>query len=79
MSAEEPDVVLIDDEGVEHRFFLYQVVEVDDRSYALLEPEGREGELVVLRFEGDAESGTLVTISDEEWDRVAAALEGEEL
>lgn len=78
MSAEEPDVVLVDEEGQEHRFYLYQVVEVDRRSYALLQPEGRD-ELVVLRLEVDGESSTLVTISDEEWERVAAALDGEEI
>lgn len=78
MSMEEPDVVLVDEEGVEHRFYLYQVVEVDEKSYALLQPEDREDELVVLRLEGDETSRTLVSIDDEEWERVAAALDGME-
>lgn len=79
MSTEEPDVVLVDEEGQEHRFYLYQVIEVDQRSYALLQPEGSEDELVVLRFEVDGNSSTLVTITDEEWERVSAALDGEEI
>lgn len=74
MNVDEPDVVLVDDEGLEHRFFLYDVIEIEDRSYALLQPEGEEEELVVLRFEGDVDSGTLTTISDEEWELVEAAL-----
>lgn len=74
MNMDEPDVVLVDDEGLEHRFFLYDVIEIDERSYALLQPEGDDGELVVLRFEGAPDSGTLTTISDEEWEMVEAAL-----
>lgn len=75
--SEEPDVILRDEDGVEHRFSLYRIVDVDDVSYALLEPEGTQGEVVVLRVEGSIDSGTLVTLDDEEWERVALALHGQ--
>lgn len=79
MNSEEPDIVLVDEEGVEHRFYLYQVVEVDDKSYALLQPEDMENELVVLRFEGGENPRSLVSIDDEEWEKVVEALDGQEL
>lgn len=80
MNSQEPDVVLVDEEGVEHRFYLYQVVEVEGNNYALLQPEHDEEELVVLRFEGDdEETQSLVSISDEEWETVVAALDGQDL
>lgn len=76
---EHEEIVLVDEEGVEHEFYLYRIVEVDGRNYALLEPADNEGELVILRIEGDLGTGNLVTLDDEEWDRVAEALDGEEL
>lgn len=72
---EHDEIVLIDEEGVEHHFHLHSIVEVDGRDYALLEPCGEEGELVVLRIEGELENGNLVTLDDDEWERVAQALE----
>lgn len=67
----------MDEEGVEHAFRLYRMVEVEGRTYALLEPEGGDGELVVLRLDGPIESACFVTLDDDEWERVAEALEGE--
>ena len=77
--SEHDEIVLVDEDGVEHTFFLYRIVEVDGRAYALLEPAEDEGELVILRVEGDFETGNLVTLADDEWDRVAEALDGQEL
>lgn len=77
--SEHDEIVLVDEEGIEHSFFLYRIVEIDGRAYALLEPVENQGELVILRVEGDLETGNLVTLDDEEWDRVAEALDGEEM
>lgn len=72
-------IVLVDEEGQEHEFYLYRIVEVDGKDYALLEPAEDEGELVILRIEGDLDSGNLVSLDDDEWDRVVEALDDEEL
>lgn len=77
MASENEPIFLVDEEGVEHCFYLYQMVEVDGRTYALLQPEEGGGELVLLRLEGPIETGCFVTLDDEEWERVAEALEGE--
>lgn len=77
MSNESEPIFLVDEEGEEHCFFLHRMVEVDGRTYALLEPEEGDGELVLLRLEGTIESGCFVTLDDDEWERVAEALEGE--
>jgi len=74
--SDEPDIVLVDDEGQEHQFYLYQVVEVEESSYALLQPAESDSELIILRFEGEGDETSLVSISDEEWELVAAALDG---
>lgn len=76
MNEQESEIVLVDDEGQEHKFTLYRVIEIDDASYALLEPEDAEGELVILRLEGEGDDQVLVTLDDDEWDRVTAALDG---
>ncbi len=47
-------------------------------TYALLEPVDGDGSLTVLRIEGDVETGNLVTLDDDEWERVAEALEEED-
>jgi len=78
MSEREDRIVLVDEEGLEHSFTLYRIVEVDDAAYALLEPDESDGELVILRIEGDEDEQVLVTLSDDEWERVAEALEGME-
>lgn len=76
MSDPESEIVLVDDDGVEHRFTLYRIVEIDEMAYALLEPEESDGDLVILRVEGEDDEQVLVTLDDEEWERVAAALDG---
>lgn len=76
MNEEEPQIILVDEEGLEHRFTLYRVIEIDDAAYALLEPYDADGELVILRVEGAGDDQVLVTLDDDEWDRVTAALDG---
>lgn len=75
-------LTLVDEDGVEHRFVMVEVVEVDDQSYAVLLPEDEdeedeETEAYLFRIEPDDEDGEsrLVAVEDdEEYDRVAAAL-----
>ena len=81
---EEIDVVtVVDDEGREHDFELFTVLEVAGNEYAVLYPleededEEEDSEAIILRIETD-ENGeeTLVEIEDEEeWNRVVAAWE----
>lgn len=71
-------VTLVDEEGNEHEFAVVDIIEVDDKEYALLMPTEAEGDeedtedVLVLRFEEDS----LVMIEDEdEFNRVVQYLE----
>lgn len=73
MAKERETVSLVDDEGNEHEFTVVDVLEVEARRYAVLQPAEGEGEAVIFRVEDDE---TLATVEDEEeFERVAAALE----
>jgi len=70
----ENTVVLLDEEGGEHEFYILDVITVAGSEYAILlgtEEDAEEAE--VLRIEeDDAGDGILVEIDDdEEWERVA--------
>ncbi|MGE5598264.1 MAG: DUF1292 domain-containing protein [Bacteroidota bacterium] len=78
-------VTLVDEEGHEHQFTLVDVVELDDRRYALMVPAGEEEEVgedeeeeaFVFRLETD-ENGEEVLVDiddDEEFERVCAAFD----
>lgn len=75
--AREDIVTLVDEDGKEHEFTVVDIIEVDNKEYALLTPmEGDEGaddeEVLVLRFEEDS----LVMIEDEtEFNKVVQYLE----
>ncbi|HEY9856794.1 MAG TPA: DUF1292 domain-containing protein [Stenomitos sp.] len=77
--AKEDIVTLVDEDGNEHEFAVVDIIEVDDKEYALLMPAESEGEgdedsedVLVLRFEDDS----LVMIEDEaEFNRVVKYLE----
>jgi uncharacterized protein YrzB (UPF0473 family) len=76
--AEDEDVIqLLDEDGVEHEFSVVDVLEVDDRRYAILQPltGGEESDTaVIFRMEDD----TLVTIEDDaEFERVRQAFEAQ--
>lgn len=75
-------ITLTDEEGHDHEFVVVDVIEVDNREYAILlpideNPDEDEGEAVILRVEQDADGeDILVDIeSEEEWERVAQAYE----
>jgi len=76
-------VTLVDEEGNEHQFELIDIIEVDERRYAIMTPAEGEGdeeaeeEAYIFRLETD-ENGDeiLVDVEDEEeFNRVCAVLE----
>jgi putative Holliday junction resolvase len=76
--AQEDIVTLVDEDGKEHEFTVVDIIEVDEKEYALLMPVEGEGteedseDVLVLRFEDDS----LVMIEDEqEFNKVVAYLE----
>lgn len=76
---EQETIVLLDDEGHEHRFTVVDILDVDEQSYAVLAPEepedGEEDEAYIFRIESHNGEEQLVTVDDdEEFERVAAAL-----
>jgi len=74
--GDEDVVTLLDEDGVEHEFSVVDVLEVDQRRYAVLQPVagGEEEAAVIFRMEDD----TLVTIEDDaEFERVRQAFEAE--
>ena len=78
MGDNEDVIKLLDEEGVEHEFSVVDVLEVDQRRYAVLQPVvgGEESDTaVIFRMEDD----TLVTIEDDaEFERVRQAFEAED-
>ncbi|HEY9899456.1 MAG TPA: DUF1292 domain-containing protein [Pantanalinema sp.] len=76
--AKEDIVTLVDEDGNEHEFAVVDIIEVDEKEYALLLPAESESDaedsedVLVLRFEDDS----LVMIDDEnEFNRVVQYLE----
>lgn len=68
-------ITLLDEEGKTHEFNLLDVVELDSRRYAILQPTDEDDAAVVFRVEDD----TLVAIEDEEeFNRVVHAIEAAE-
>lgn len=73
--AEESDVITLQDEdGVEHRFNLVDIIEVDRRKYAVLLPEDEEDAAAVI-FRMESEDKLVPIEDDDELGRVMAALE----
>lgn len=67
-------IILIDDDGKEHKFNLINVLTVSEEEYAVLQPE-EEDEAIILKFGTDENGDELLfdIESDEEWERVADA------
>lgn len=70
--AERGEIIrLLDDEGKTHEFSLVDVLEVEHKRYAILQPADEDEDAVLFRVEDD----TLVTIdNDAEFDRVVEAI-----
>jgi uncharacterized protein YrzB (UPF0473 family) len=76
---ENENVVLVDEDGVEHTFVLLDVIEVDGGEYAILQPidedptDDEEPEAMILKIVTD-EKGEEVFADiedDDEWEKVA--------
>lgn len=67
-------IVLTDEDGGEHEFEVLEVLEVEQKTYAILQPsDTQDDEAIILRIEKD-ETGNEVLVNiedDEEWDKVA--------
>ena len=81
MEYEENQLIeTVDEDGNVITFELYDIVEVDEKEYALLLPsediDNEEAELVIMRLSKDGEDYVFETIdSDEEFERVANYVE----
>lgn len=81
MENEEKQLIeTVDEEGNVINFELYDIVEVDEKEYALLLPteaeEGEEDEIVLMRLSKDGEDYLFETIdNDEEFEKVAKYIE----
>ena len=75
------NVVLVDEDGVEHTFALLDVIEVEGSEYAILQPlseelaDEEEPEAVILKIETDENGEEILTDidDDDEWEKVADA------
>jgi uncharacterized protein YrzB (UPF0473 family) len=73
--VDESDVITLQDEdGLEHRFNIIDIVEVDRRRYAVLLPEDEEDAAAVI-FRMESEDRLAPIEDDDELSRVMAALE----
>lgn len=81
MADEEMNLVeLADEEGNVTTCEIYDIVEFEDKTYALLLPQeesdAEEPELIVLEYVEEGEEGTFVSIEDEdEFNRVCDYIE----
>jgi uncharacterized protein YrzB (UPF0473 family) len=67
-------ITLTDEDGGEHEFEVLELLEVEQKMYAILQPiDAQDEEAVILRLEKDEDGNdVLVYIEDDaEWDRVA--------
>ncbi|MBM3469413.1 MAG: DUF1292 domain-containing protein [Armatimonadetes bacterium] len=72
---EEMEVVTLEDEdGIAHRFSVVDIVEVEDRRYAVLLPEDEEDAAAVI-FRVETPEHLVPIEDDDELSRVVAALE----
>ena len=80
-NMESENVVLVDEDGVEHTFTILDFIEVEGSEYAILQPteEDEDGEeepeAVILKIETDEDGEEILTDieDDEEWEKVADA------
>jgi uncharacterized protein YrzB (UPF0473 family) len=78
MAEEDQIIETIDENGNLVKFELFDIVEVDEREYALLLPVGEEeaDEVVLMRITKDGDEYLFETIDDDaEFDKVADYVE----
>ena len=81
MEMETEEVVLVDEDGIEHSFVVLDVIEVEGAEYAILQPaeegweDDDEQEAVILKIETDenGEECFAEIEDDDEWEKVADA------
>lgn len=78
---QEEFLVLVDEEGEEHRYSLERVVELEEKKYVVMVPEHQEGEeeeahVFRLETEKDGEE-VLVDVEDEELNKIQHFLDKE--
>lgn len=75
-------IVLVDEDGVEHRYALERVVEIGEKKYVIMVPEVQEGEeeeAHVFRIDTDEDGEEiLVDVEDEEIEEIQQMLENED-
>ncbi|TCP54563.1 uncharacterized protein DUF1292 [Tumebacillus sp. BK434] len=67
-------ITLTDEDGTEHEFDVLEMLEVDQKMYAILQPvDAQDEEAVILRVEKDDEGNDVLAYieDDAEWDKVA--------
>ena len=78
---ESENVILVDEDGVEHNFSLIDVIEVEGSEYAILQPldedmmEDDEAEAIILKITTDENGEEILSDieDDDEWEKVADA------
>lgn len=78
MADEDQIIETVDENGNMVKFELFDIVEVDEKEYALLLPieEEESDEVVLMRLSKDGDEYLFETIEDdEEFDKVAAYVE----
>lgn len=79
--GEDELLVLVDEDGKEHRYSLERIVELDEKKYVVMIPEIQEGdeeEAHVFRLETEEDGEeVLVDVEDEELDRIQELLDNE--
>lgn len=75
MTSRGETITMLDDKGLPHEFTLIDVVEVEARRYAVLQPEDRDEGAVLFRVEGDK----MAPVEDDaEFDKVVDVLRSSE-
>jgi uncharacterized protein YrzB (UPF0473 family) len=67
-------ITLTDEEGGEHEFEVLEVLEVEGKTYTVLQPVGdEEEEAIILRLDKDDDGNDVLSYieDDQEWDMVA--------
>lgn len=67
-------ITLTDEEGSEHEFEVLEVLEVEEKTYTILQPlDAEDDEAIILRLDKDEEGNDVLSYieDDAEWDRVA--------
>jgi uncharacterized protein YrzB (UPF0473 family) len=69
-NLEQEFVEIVDEDGVSQKCAIYDVIDFEEKTYALLMPETEEGEegeeLIIMEYIEDGDDGYFQSIDDEE-------------